>query len=141
MHTTALRLHPQQDLKTELENFVRVQGIEAACIITCVGSLTQAMLRFASQPEGTLLEGKFEILSLTGVMSRHGSHYHMAIADPTGLTLGGHVMPGCLIYTTAEIIIGVLPHLRFRRELDPLTTYRELAIDSTEPTDEPTEIP
>ncbi|MBI4783413.1 MAG: DNA-binding protein [Oscillatoriophycideae cyanobacterium NC_groundwater_1537_Pr4_S-0.65um_50_18] len=132
MHIIALRLHPQQDLKAELENFVRVQGIEAACIVTCVGSLTQAMLRFASQPDGTLLEGKFEILSLTGVMSKHGSHYHMAIADTTGRTLGGHVMPGCLIYTTAEIIIGVLPHLRFWRELDPITTYRELAIDSIE---------
>ena len=130
MNITALRLYPQQDLKAELEAFVQSQEIEAACIVTCVGSLTQAVLRFASQPNGTLLEGKFEVVSLTGVMSRHGSHYHMAIADPTGLTLGGHVMPGCLIYTTAEIIIGILPHLSFRRELDPVTTYRELAIES-----------
>jgi len=134
MHTTALRLHPQQDLKAELETFLKTQEIEAACIVTCVGSLTQAVLRFASQPEGTLLEGKFEIVSLVGVMSIHGSHYHMAIADPTGHTLGGHVMPGCLIYTTAEIIIGILPHLSFRRELDPNTTYRELAIDTIAPT-------
>ncbi len=130
MNITALRLQPQQDLKAELETFVQSKEIEAACIVTCVGSLTQAVLRFAGQPDGTLLEGKFEIVSLTGVMSRHGSHYHMAIADPTGRTLGGHVMPGCLIYTTAEIIIGILPHLSFRRELDPVTTYRELAIES-----------
>ncbi|MBW4657889.1 MAG: DNA-binding protein [Drouetiella hepatica Uher 2000/2452] len=135
MHTTALRLHPQQDLKAELEAFVQTQGIEAACIITCVGSLTQAAVRFAGQADGTLLEGKFEIVSLAGVMSRHGSHYHMAIADSTGRTLGGHVMPGCLIYTTAEIIIGILPHLSFWREPDPITTYQELAIGFIDPKD------
>jgi uncharacterized protein len=135
MQTTALRLHPQQDLKIELENFVQTQEIEAACIVTCVGSLTQVVLRFASQSDGTLLEGKFEIVSLTGVMSMHGSHYHMAIADATGRTLGGHLMPGSLIYTTAEIIIGILPHFRFRRESDPITTYRELAIESSKPTE------
>ncbi|HEY9644497.1 MAG TPA: PPC domain-containing DNA-binding protein [Coleofasciculaceae cyanobacterium] len=128
MDAVALRLHPQQDLKAELEAFVQAQELEAACVITGVGSLTQAVLRFAGQPNGILLKEKFEIVSLTGVMSRHGSHYHVSIADSTGRTLGGHVMPGCLIYTTAEIIIGILPQLSFRREPDTLTGYRELVI-------------
>jgi predicted DNA-binding protein with PD1-like motif len=128
MDAVAFRLSPQQDLKAGLEEFVQEQELEAACVITCVGSLTQAVLRFAGQPNGILLKEKFEIVSLTGVMSRHGSHYHIAIADSTGRTLGGHMMPGCLIYTTAEIIIGILPHLSFRREPDASTGYRELAI-------------
>jgi uncharacterized protein len=128
MDAVALRLHPQQDLKAELEAFVQEQNLEAAYVITCVGSLTQAVLRFASQPSGILLKEKFEIVSLTGVLSKHGSHYHVAIADSTGRTLGGHMMPGCLIYTTAEIIIGSLPHLSFRREPDALTGYQELTI-------------
>jgi uncharacterized protein len=47
--------------------------------------------------------------------------------------LEAHMMPGCLIYTTAEIIIGILPHLSFRREPDaqtgyPKTGYLELVI-------------
>jgi hypothetical protein len=128
MQTIALRLNPQQDLKVELQNFVTQHDIEAACIITCVGSLTQAVLRLANQPEGTLYEGRFEIVSLVGTLSKHGSHCHLAIATPTGNTIGGHLLSGCLIYTTAELIIGILPHLKFTRELDEITGYRELRI-------------
>lgn len=106
------------------------QQLEGACILTCVGSLSEANLRFANQPEGTALAGKFEIVSLTGVMSMHGSHYHMAIADSTGRTLGGHLLKGCLIYTTAEIIVGILPQYRFRREFDAASGFRELTIDA-----------
>lgn len=131
--TIALRLKPQQDLKVELDRFVSKQQIEAACILTCVGSLSEVNLRFANQPEGTALPGKFEIVSLTGVMSMHGSHYHMAIADSTGRTIGGHLLKGCLIYTTAEIIVQILPQYRFRRELDPATGFRELTIESIDP--------
>ncbi len=128
MDAIALRLKPQQDLRAELEAFVQNQAIEAACIVTCVGSLTKATLRLANQSEAIVYNGKFEIVSLTGVMSRWGSHYHMAIADSTGQTIGGHLMSGNLIYTTAEIIIGILPQFSFRRELDEATGYRELAI-------------
>ncbi|NEQ28778.1 MAG: DNA-binding protein [Microcoleus sp. SIO2G3] len=132
MEAIALRLKPQQDLKAELDDFVAKQQIEAACILTCVGSLSEANLRFANQPEGTLLPGKLEIVSLTGVMSMHGSHYHLAIADSTGRTIGGHLLKGCLIYTTAEIIIGILPQYRFKREYDAASGFRELVIDSIE---------
>lgn len=128
MDAVALRLNPQQDLRVELDKFCCQQGLEAACVITCVGSLTQAKLRLAGQSEATVYTGKFEIVSLTGLLSRHGSHYHIAIADSFGQTYGGHVLAGCLIYTTAEIVIGMLPHLSFKREPDPATGYHELAI-------------
>lgn len=129
MDALALRLNPQQDLRHELDRLTAEQNWEAACIITCVGSLTQATLRLANQAEETLYQGHFEIVSLTGVMSKHGSHYHMAIADHTGHVYGGHVLNGCLIYTTAEIIIGTFPDIRFWRKLDPTTGYRELTIE------------
>ncbi|MDX2214588.1 MAG: PPC domain-containing DNA-binding protein [Oculatellaceae cyanobacterium bins.114] len=128
MHAVALRLTPQQDLKTELDQFVRMQALDAACILTCVGSLTQVTLRFANQSNATVYQGHFEIVSLVGVMSCYGSHYHMAIADDSGNLRGGHLLEGCLVYTTAEIVIGVLPHLRFQRESDQMTGYNELTI-------------
>lgn len=133
MEAIAVRFRPGQDLKVELDDFIAKRRIEAACILTCVGSLSEANLRFANQPEGTVLSGKFEIVSLTGVMSVHGSHYHLAIADSTGRTIGGHLLKGCLIYTTAEIVIGILPQYCFRREPDLTTGFRELAIESIEP--------
>lgn len=130
MDTLPLRLHPGQDLKIEIDRLVDKNEIEAACILTCVGSLTTAMLRFANQETSERLDGHFEIVSLTGVLSRHGSHYHIAIADERGTTYGAHLMEGCKIYTTAEIVIGIIPACSFLRTFDPQTGYPELEVVS-----------
>ena len=122
----ALRLKPGQDLKVELDNLAQSRSIEAACIITCMGSLTRAVLRYANQEKGVELAGHFEILSLTGTLSKYGSHYHIAIADGTGRTFGAHLLEGCTIYTTAEIVIGLLPECSFLRTFDVQTGYTEL---------------
>jgi predicted DNA-binding protein with PD1-like motif len=58
----------------------------------------------------------------------NGSHLHLAISDSTGRTIGGHLVDGNLVYTTMEIVIGVLEDLDFRRELDPASTYNELVV-------------
>jgi predicted DNA-binding protein with PD1-like motif len=126
----AFRLRPNQDLKVALDSFVLDRQIEAACVVTCVGSLRKAVLRFADQGVATEIEGKFEIVSLTGTLSAHGSHYHISISDSEGRTLGGHLLEGCLIYTTAEIVLAELPGLRFLREHDSESGYDELAVRS-----------
>ena len=131
MNIHAMRLHPHQDLQAELDNWAQEQAIEAACVLTCVGSLRHATLRFADQPGGTTLHGKFEIVSLTGTLSRHGSHYHISIADGNGRCYGGHLLPGCPIYTTAEIVLAILPDHHFLRQHDPNTGYDELTIQLT----------
>jgi predicted DNA-binding protein with PD1-like motif len=131
MDTIPIRLHPGQDLKIELDRIVTINAIEAACVLTCVGSLTTAVLRFANQENSEKLDGHFEIVSLTGVMSKHGSHYHIAIADKHGKSCGAHLMEGCLVYTTAEIVIGVIANCSFQRKFDPQTGYPELEIVNT----------
>lgn len=123
-----LRLQPGADLKQGIIAAAQHWQLDAGYILTTVGSLTQANLRFASQVEPTLLTGPFEIVSLVGTVAQSGLHLHLAIADATGQVVGGHVMAGCLIYTTAEVVIGNLPNLRFQREVDPTTGYRELVI-------------
>jgi uncharacterized protein len=130
MHALALRLRPQQDLKAELNAFALAHQVEAACILTCVGSLSRAVLRLAGHPDGTTYDGTFEIVSLVGTLSKFGSHYHIAIANQTGETVGGHLMPGSLIYTTAEIVIGIMPQYCFHRVHDQTTGYAELMIQS-----------
>lgn len=128
METLSLRLRPNQDLKSELDRLIDKNEIEAACILTCVGSLTTAILRFANQEKTERLDGHFEIVSLTGVMSKHGSHCHIAIADEQGTSYGAHLMEGCKIYTTAEVIIGIISNCSFLRTLDSQTGYPELEI-------------
>jgi predicted DNA-binding protein with PD1-like motif len=122
-----LRLRPGDDLRDALLAYVAQQHMSAGAVLTCVGSLTVATLRLANQEGPTEYSGHFEIVSLVGTLSATGgSHLHLSIADSMGRTLGGHLLPGCRVYTTAEIVLVALPELEFRRKVDPVFGYKEL---------------
>jgi predicted DNA-binding protein with PD1-like motif len=124
----ALRLKPGQDLKNSLDAFALSNQIAAGCVLTCVGSLDQAVLRLADQPGAARYEDKFEIVSLVGTISAQDAHLHISISDSSGQTVGGHLLEGCRIYTTAEIVIGVVENVQFTREYDPASGYNELVV-------------
>ena len=128
MQTYSIRLKPGQDLKEELETIVQQERIGAGTILTCVGSLSDVTLRLANQEGPSVWRGHYEIVSLVGTLSTTGSHIHLSVADSTGRTIGGHLLAGCKIYTTAELVIGVMPDLTFTRETDPTFGYKELVI-------------
>ncbi|WP_235184131.1 PPC domain-containing DNA-binding protein [Hymenobacter sp. IS2118] len=129
LKTYALRLKPGDDLRQQLSAFVEEHQMVAGTMLTCVGSLTVATLRLANQDGPSVYRGHFEIVSLVGTLSTNGSHLHLAVADSTGRTIGGHLLDGCVVYTTAEIVLGELPALEFRREPDPTFGYRELVVE------------
>ena len=128
MTTLSFRLKPGQDLKLALDEVVQQQHITAGTLLTCVGSLTDVSLRLANQDGPTTYKGHFEIVSLVGTLATAGSHVHLSVSDSTGRTLGGHLMAGCQVYTTAEIVVGILPDVVFSREPDPTFGYRELVV-------------
>lgn len=128
MKIFAIRLKPDDDLKHSLKGFVEENNIEAGFILTAVGSLKQASLRFANQDESQVFVEKFEIVSLVGMLSTHGSHLHLCLSDKDGQTIGGHLVNGCIIYTTAEIVIGTSEDFIFLRKVDETTGYQELEI-------------
>jgi uncharacterized protein len=128
MQLHAFRLRPGQDLQAELQAFVQREQIQAGWIMTCVGSLTSFHLRLANQTTGHEGQGHFEIMSLVGTLSVHGNHLHLCVSDETGQTVGGHLLPGNRIYTTAELVIGTTEHLTFTREHDGSTPYLELQV-------------
>jgi predicted DNA-binding protein with PD1-like motif len=128
MQAITLRLPPQADLKPALLEYCADQGIEAACVLSAVGSLWGASIRYAGRKGSCHSEGKMEIVSLSGTLSRHGCHLHIAVADGRGRVTGGHLMEGCRIRTTAEIVLGLLPGVGFERIHDPETGHRELHI-------------
>ena len=128
MKVVPLRLQPGSDLRGALEAWMDEQEEQAGCLISAVGSLSVAQLRLAGASEATVIRGDLEILSLSGTLSRGGVHLHIAVANSTGSVIGGHLCPGSLVCTTAELVIGLLPEWRFRRELDPATGYPELEI-------------
>lgn len=129
MLSHTFRLKPGQDLLDEIERFVSEKGIEAGCILCSVGSLTHATLRLANREYLNHYEGHFEIVSLTGTVSSHGSHLHISISDGEGRTTGGHLVSGCRVYTTAEIVLAVFDDLVYEREvLEDDSGYEELVV-------------
>jgi predicted DNA-binding protein with PD1-like motif len=128
MKTFALRLKSDRDLKQSLKDFVNANNIQAGFILTAVGSLKQAKIRFADRSESNLFQEKFEIVSLVGTLSINGIHLHISLANRDGIAIGGHLDDGCLIYTTAEIVIGENEKIIFTREIDEKTGFKELKI-------------
>ena len=75
-----------------------------------------------------MLSGPFEIISCTGVVALSGSHIHIGIADGAGQCLGGHLLPGSIVYTTVELVVQNLSQeWCFERKHCPLSGYEELA--------------
>ena len=65
-------------------------------------------------------------MAFDGVKS--SSHLHMALSTSTGQVLGGHVAAGCIVRTTAEVLLALLPEWEFAREPDAVTGYDELVV-------------
>jgi predicted DNA-binding protein with PD1-like motif len=124
-----LRLKPNDDLRLALEDFTRKNHLHAGYIVTAVGSLESAKLRLADQKDSTTFPGKFEIVSLVGTLSPDGPHLHISLSDETGKMIGGHLVEGCAIRTTAEVVVGEAVGLQFSRPLDAETGFHELRVD------------
>lgn len=128
MRDYTFRLAAGQDLFNSIEMFVKERKIEAGCVLSGMGSLTHVVLRFANQEQYNEMTGHFEIVSITGTVSIHGSHIHVSVSDEQGRTIGGHLVPGCRIYTTAEIVIAVFDEVVYRREYAADSGYEELKV-------------
>jgi len=134
--TLVLRLTPGEDLRTALTAaFTQLQAeqnAKAACVISAVGSLSRAVLRYAAEPGGTVLLEPLELITLSGTLSPDGAHLHASVADARGNMRGGHVMPGCIVRTTAEIVLAPLPGWEFTRAQDAQTGFKELVVRRTD---------
>ena len=128
MKIHSIRLSPGNDLKHSLDTFAADNKLDAAAIVTCVGSLTVASIRFAGKEQTDSLPGPLEITSLTGTFSTHGSHFHITVTDQNGKASGGHLKEGAIVRTTAEIVILEPEDVIFMRETDTQTGYKELKI-------------
>lgn len=133
MRTIAKRLFPGQDPLKEILKISSSHNSKSGIILSLVGSLRLAHLRFADNENGTRLKGPFEIVSATGTFGMDQAHIHVSISDARGQTLGGHLLEGSEIYTTIELVIGDLSRdWQFDRQLCNQTNFLELV---------PTEMP
>ncbi|MCY1208031.1 hypothetical protein D9M72_196470 [compost metagenome] len=133
MQSHPLRLSPGDDLRVALEAVLSQLKLHAAFVVQGIGSLSVAQLRFAGEEDPSELRGNLEILTLAGSLSPDGAHLHMSVADSRGRVFGGHVVRGCTVRTTAEILLALLPEHRFAREYDQSSGFMELVVRTEQP--------
>ena len=114
------RLHRGDDLYESIQRYADAHHIAAG--------VYRWELRDASGVDVQSGTEAVEIVSLMGTVSEHGSHLHASLARRDLSVFGGHLRPGCLVNTTAEIVLAELPDTVFTRERDEATGYEELAI-------------
>lgn len=126
--TLPVRLRPGDDLRRALERIVASHGVTAAFVLSGIGSLRPASVRFAGAEAATRIDTDTEVLTLSGTIATEGSHLHLSVSDGEGRVVGGHAGYGCTVRTTAEVLLMMLPSWQFSREADAVTGYAELAI-------------
>ena len=121
------RLIKGQDLKKEIETLA-IKNKLSGVILSAVGCLNKLIIRLADGESVLEQEGAFEIVSVTGTLSKDGVHIHISVSDNNGNTIGGHLKDGCIVNTTAEVCLLIFEDIEFSREFDNTTGYKELVI-------------
>lgn len=124
----AFRLIRGNDIKKEIIAYCQKKNIEAGVIISAVGCIKHLHIRLAEAKDYIDKEENYEIVSITGTVSKDDVHIHMSVSDNTGKTIGGHLKYGTIVDTTCEVVIYELKDYIFTREPDSITGYDELSI-------------
>ncbi|MBQ7137033.1 MAG: DNA-binding protein [Bacilli bacterium] len=122
------RLTKGLDLKKEIESYTinnKISGV----VLCAVGCLSKLTIRLADGKSILEKEGMFEIVSIMGTLSEDGVHIHISVSDEYGNTIGGHLKDGCIVNTTAEIVLNLFENIKLKREFDKNTGYAELIIN------------
>lgn len=133
----AIRLERGTDLKQAIQKLVHDRKVTAGTVASCVGCLSQLHVRLAGAQQSLALEEPLEIVSLMGTLTPSHQHIHISVSKQNGEVIGGHLLNGSIIDTTAELVIHSYTDLQFDRAFDPATGYTELtvsSIDDTNPT-------
>lgn len=129
MRTVCKRLHHGDDLLGSIRALAEEAAIEAGVVLSAVGCISCGVVRDASGVRLKTIDEPCEIVSLNGTVSRTRCHLHIALSGEDLSTLGGHLVEGCIINTTCELVIGILDGWRFGVEQDGETGYDELVFE------------
>ncbi len=100
------RLRRGQDLYEEIEAYVKAHHIAAGAVVSGVGCVSRWRLRDATGVRVRSGEEDVEIVSLMGTVSEYGCHLHASFSREDLSAFGGHLLPGCTVNTTAEIVLA-----------------------------------
>ncbi len=130
----AARMSPGEDILKGLERICAENHINNGFILSGMGSMAKvAFYDPVALPdkkagygysEPILMEGPLELLSMTGMICHNTEgecllHVHFTFSDQKGNAYGGHVIEGCKVLLTTDILIGEIEGLEMGREYDP----------------------
>lgn len=129
------RLFENEDLLEAISNTAKQRGIKAGFFIL-IGTLKKAKLGFYRQGkyEPIQVSGHVEIVSCMGNISLKEEkelvvHAHISVSNEKGEVLGGHLLPGCVVAVTAELVLVEAADLKLQRKFDEETKLYLLSLD------------
>ncbi len=126
--TIVARLEPGEDILETLEKLVVVNSIRAGHL-SLIGAVASATLGYFDRESqiyrSFTLNEDLEVTSCIGNIARTVDdrpvvHAHMAVANEDGTTFSGHLMNGCVVSVTIEVVITILDG-ELIRDIDPAT--------------------
>ena len=129
MKTICKRLHRGDDLLKSIQALAKEHAVEAGVVLSAVGCISKGVVRNAGGVRFVPIDEPCEIVSLNGTVSQARCHLHIALSKEDLTTVGGHLVEGCIINTTCELVIGVLDGWRYGVEQDDETGYDELVFE------------
>lgn len=126
MTVHSIRLHRGADLLLSIKELAQEKQIKAGVVLSAVGCVLKARLRDASGVNIRDIDEHCEIVSLNGTVSEKRCHLHLALSKEDLSSIGGHMVEGCIINTTCELVIVELPGQQIDVEFDEETGYKEL---------------
>jgi hypothetical protein len=122
--TIFARFFENEDLLETIASTAKQNNINAGFFFL-IGTLKKAVLGYYKEGKYVPIEkaGPLEIVSCMGNISVKEEtelvvHGHIVVSDSEGNAFGGHVLPGCLVDATAELVLVEVESGALRREFD-----------------------
>lgn len=110
----------------EIKKIAKEEKLKAAVILSSVGCVSKLRVRDAGGINIKEVNENCEILSLNGTVSEKRTHLHIAFSKEDLSVIGGHLVEGCIINTTCELIIQEIEGFEYESVKDDNTGYNEI---------------
>jgi predicted DNA-binding protein with PD1-like motif len=119
------RFLENEDLLATITSVAKQNNINSGFFFL-IGTLKKAVLGYYKEGKYVPIEkdGPLEIVSCMGNISIRDEaelvvHGHIVVSDNEGDAFGGHVLSGCLVDATGELVLVEAKSGTLRREFDP----------------------
>ncbi len=128
------RLSKDEDLLVGIQERMSRAGVKAGFLMV-IGALKSAVfgLYHAGEYKHITADGPLEIAACMGNVAVNGAtevviHAHIVVSNEKGEALGGHLMKGCIVDPTAELIVVEALDINLVRAYDEKTKLNLLKL-------------